>query len=116
MINKNQLLYLSGLLYIHTKMSLKYFLKELEFKNSKSPIKVQNIDKNHRHSQKSIRNVFRVILFTHSPIACVQAKLLQSCLTLCDPMGSNPPGSSVHGFLQARTLEQVIRPSSRGSS
>ena len=25
--------------------------------------------------------------FTHSPTACVQAKLLQSCLALCDPMG-----------------------------
>ena len=31
--------------------------------------------------------------------ACVhaRAKLLQSCLTLCDPMDCNPPGSSVHG-------------------
>ena len=38
MVSKNQLLYLSGLLYVHTKMSLKYLLKELEFKNSKSPI------------------------------------------------------------------------------
>ena len=26
------------------------------------------------------------------------AKWLQSCLTLCDPMDSTPPGSSVHGF------------------
>ena len=31
----------------------------------------------------------------------------QSCLTLCDPMDSSPPGSSVHGVLQARTLEWV---------
>ena len=29
----------------------------------------------------------------------------QSCPTLCDPMGCSPPGSSVHGILQARTLE-----------
>ena len=28
----------------------------------------------------------------------------QSCLTLCDPMDCSPPGSSVHGILQARTL------------
>ena len=27
------------------------------------------------------------------------------CLTLCDPMGCSPPGSSVHGILQARILE-----------
>ena len=35
------------------------------------------------------------------------AKLLQSCPTLCDPIDSNPPGSSVPGTLQARTLEWV---------
>ena len=35
------------------------------------------------------------------------AKLLQSCLTLCDSMDSSPPGSSVHGILQARILEWV---------
>ena len=51
-----------------------------------------------------------------SPYACVVAKLLQSCLTLCDPMGCSPPGSSVHGILQARTMEWVAMPSSRGSS
>ena len=37
--------------------------------------------------------------------ACVHAKLLQSCPTLRDPMDSSPPGSSVHGILQARILE-----------
>ena len=40
----------------------------------------------------------------------------QSCLTLCDPMDCSPPGSSVHGILQARTLQWVVMPSSRGSS
>ena len=34
-------------------------------------------------------------------------KLLQSCLTLCDPTDCSPPGSSVHGILQARILEGV---------
>ena len=33
------------------------------------------------------------------------AKSLQSCPTLCDPMDCSPPGFSVHGILQARTLE-----------
>ena len=47
---------------------------------------------------------------------CVRAKLLQSCLTLCDPIDSSPPGSSVHGILQVRILERVAMPSSRGSS
>ena len=36
------------------------------------------------------------------------------CPTLCDPMDRSPPGSSVPGILQARTLEWVAMPSSRG--
>ena len=47
---------------------------------------------------------------------CVQAKLLQSCPALCDPMDHSPPGSSVHGSLQARTLEWVAISFSGGSS
>ena len=39
--------------------------------------------------------------------ACMCAKSLRSCLTLCDPMNWNPPGSSVHGILQARILEWI---------
>ena len=40
-------------------------------------------------------------------------KLLQSCLTLCDPVDCSPPGSSVHGILQARILKWVAMPSFR---
>ena len=36
------------------------------------------------------------------------AKSLQSCPTLCDPRDGSPPGSSVPGILQARTLERVV--------
>ena len=43
-------------------------------------------------------------------------KRLQSCPTLCDPVDCSPPGSSVHGILQARILEWVAMPFSRGSS
>ena len=46
----------------------------------------------------------------------MHAKLLQSCPTLCDFMNCNPPGSSVHGILQARILESVAMPSSSWSS
>ena len=45
----------------------------------------------------------------------VHAQSLQSCPTLCDPTDYSPPGSSVHGILQARILEWVSMPSSRGS-
>ena len=46
----------------------------------------------------------------------MHAKLLQSCPTLCNPMDCSPPGSSVHRILQARILEWVALPFSRGSS
>ena len=39
--------------------------------------------------------------------AAAAAKSLQSCLTLCDPTESSPPGSPVPGILQARTLEWI---------
>ena len=44
-------------------------------------------------------------------LACVL-----SCGTLCDPVDCSPPGSSVHGILQARILQRVAISSSRGSS
>ena len=42
-----------------------------------------------------------------SASAAAAAKSLQSCPTLCDPIDSSPPGSTVPGILQARTLEWV---------
>ena len=47
---------------------------------------------------------------------CMYAKSLQSCLTLCNAMDCSLPGSFVPGTLQARILEWVAMPSSRGSS
>ena len=47
---------------------------------------------------------------------CVCVKLLQSCLTLCNPMNYSPPNSSVHGILQARILDWVAISYSRESS
>ena len=47
---------------------------------------------------------------------CVYVLVTQSCTILCDPMDCSSPGSSVHGILQARTLEWVAIPFSRGSS
>ena len=46
----------------------------------------------------------------------VKVLVAQSCLTLCDPIDCSPPGSSVRGILQARILEWVAIPFSRGSS
>ena len=50
---------------------------------------------------------------SHSMCACMRAKSLQSCLTLCDPVDYSPPGFSVHGILQARVLEWVAMFSSK---
>ena len=56
-----------------------------------------------------------------SPWGCnnqVEVKVLptQLCPTLCDPMDYSPPGSSVHGILQARMLECIAISFFRGSS
>ena len=45
-----------------------------------------------------------------------QVLVIQSCPTLCDPLDCSLPGSSVHGILQARILEWVAIPFSRGPS
>ena len=47
---------------------------------------------------------------------CMYDQLLQLCLTLCNPMDCSPPGSSVHGILQAKILEWISMLSSRESS
>ena len=47
------------------------------------------------------------LLLDANVAAAAAAKLLQSCLTLCDPIDCLLPGSSVPGILQARTLEWV---------
>ena len=44
---------------------------------------------------------------TAAAAAAAAAKLLQSCPTLGNPIDGSPPGSSVSGILQARTLEWV---------
>ena len=47
---------------------------------------------------------------------CIRTKSLQSCPTLCHPMASSLPHSSVHGILQVRTLEWIAMLASKGSS
>ena len=58
-------------------------------------------------------SIIHILVSMH---VCVCAKLLQLCLTLCDPMDCSLPGSSVHGILQARILKWVDISFSRGSS
>ena len=52
--------------------------------------------------------IFKVIMIVKYWLAAATAaKSLQSCLTLCDPIDSSPPGSPVPGILPTRTLEWV---------
>jgi len=51
---------------------------------------------------------------TNLYVRCLACSVTQSCLTLCDPTDCSPPGSSVHGILQARILEWIAISSSRG--
>ena len=56
-----------------------------------------------------------LFLLMQNASVSVRVKLLQSCPTLCNPMDRSPPGSSVHGIFQARILEWISMPPSRGS-
>ena len=64
----------------------------------------------------SVHWIFQARVLEWGAIACVPAKSLQSCPTLCDPVDCSPRGSSVHRILQARIPEWVATPFSRGSS
>ena len=72
----------------------------------------------------SLKNVSKGLLKTHPyceillsvSFLSLYAKSLQLCLTLCDPMGYSPPDFSILGILQAKILEWVAMPFSRGSS
>ena len=51
------------------------------------------------------------MLSNYLPEVKLEVLVAQLCPILCDPLDSKPPGSSVHGILQARILEYVAYPS-----
>ena len=65
----------------------------------------------HLH-QHLLASVFLILAI----LVKVKVLVARSCLTLYDPMDCSPPGSSIHGILQARILEGVAIPFSRGFS
>ena len=71
-------------------------------------------------SEKLFHLLFQIQLVRYSDLIyllfCELCLVNQSCPTLCNTMDCSPPGSSVHGILQARILERVAMPSSGGSS
>ena len=70
--------------------------------------------RNLTHDLISSSSVQGAVLNLSSPLVCVL--VAQSFLTVCDPTDWTPPAFSVHGILQARILEWVAIPFSRGSS
>ena len=64
----------------------------------------------------AIMSILTISVFCAKNMVCMRAKSLQSCPTLCDLMNCKLPVSSVHGIFQARILEWVAMPFSRGSS
>ena len=54
--------------------------------------------------------------FISDVVSCILRVHARSSLAVCGPMDCLPPGSSVHGIIQARILEWVAISSSRGSS
>ena len=75
-----------------------------------------NFGKHHvtnSHSSGGLSNSLFISVYLLCCCSCLVAK---SCPTLCDPTDCSPPGSSVHGILQARMLEWVAISSSRGSN
>ena len=68
------------------------------------------------HFRNQSIEYLNILKYSNGISLCMHAKSLQLCLTLCDPMDCSPPGSSVHGILQARTLEWITMPSYRGNS
>ena len=64
-----------------------------------------------------------LLLLALQSLAGVSLESMHACMlslesrpTLCDPMDCSPPGPSVYGLLQARILQWIVIPSSRGSS
>ena len=84
-------------------VSLAHFLHEVQGRNdirTELPVRIAH----HRFWLRS------------ESLICCRCLVAQSCPTLCNPTDSSPPGSSVHGISQARILEWVAMPFSRGSS
>ena len=88
------------------KAEVDVFLELSHFFND--PMDVGNLISVSSASSKSSLNIQKFtihLLLKPAAAAAAAAKSLQSCLTLCSPIDSSPPGSPIPGILQARTLE-----------
>ena len=65
------------------------------------------VNRSQIHVFDGLTGSITITFFIGYPGKAAASKSLRSCLTLCDPRDSSPPGSPVPGILQARTLEWV---------
>ena len=79
----------------------------LSFLYSPTLTSIHDYWKNHSFDRCTFVGKVISLLFNVVFAAATAAKSLQSCPTLCDPIDSRPPGSSIPGILQARTVEWV---------
>ena len=78
---------------------------------------LMSLGKSESKQQKELRSEQRHPSSCHRQAQVWEVKVLVAqCPTLCNPMDCSPPDASVHGILQARILEWVATPFSRGSS
>ena len=80
---------------------------------------VQSLTENSMEVPQKLKNrtpVYECVRVCVCMSACVCVYSVASLVTLCDLMDCSPPDCSVHEIVQARILERVAMPSSRGSS
>ena len=94
--------YLKGSRYVHA------FFSSFCTQSCNRPSQALHTGSLNTHSSSNTASILQRLVV-------VALLVTQSCPTICDPMGCSPPGSSVHGILQARILEWVAIPFSRGS-
>ena len=92
-----------------------------QFQNLPGPVPGANRNPTNNHKRTSeIRSVSEQAAaeqgWDHQCVRVHESSVIQLHPTLCDPMDCSLPGSSVHGIFQARILEWVAIPFSRGSS
>ena len=90
----------------------KYYIDAHGVSKGMSEHKSVPLDQREAEDSRSLETQSRgkpapLFIRSHSECACMCAKSLQLCSTLCNTMDCSPPDSSVHGILQARILKWV---------
>ena len=103
--------------YIHNLKVESYVLLSGNFQDVKLGGSILSNSKNCSEEGRGRARIWYIgVLQQRAGSLNIESEVAQSCLTLCDPIDYSLPSSSVHGILQARIVEWVAFPFSRGSS